>query len=246
MEINWIKYEQRLCQPQAMLIRQTVLRSAVMLLAAYRGYDVSAAAPAVAKSPMPSETELHATVQELKDKNKDEFAKATTPQAKRALAERFLELGEKERAEPIARCGLLMLCRDTAAGAGDLDLALASIAALEGRYRFDVLKMTADTVASTQESLRSAADQSAFVEKVTGYIDEAIAAERFDIAKQLVSVALNVAGQINKPELLARLASVDVLQQHLIPVCVSCTAAGDCLVSRGVKLLRCRQLPMAV
>jgi hypothetical protein len=190
-----------------MLVRQAVFLSAVLLLAAYRGYDVSLAAPAVAKTPMPSVTELHAAVQGLKDKNRDEFAKTKTPQAKRALAQRFLEFGEKEQTDPVARCGLLMLCRDTAAGAGDLDLALASIAALQGRYRFDVLKMRADTVASTQESLQNTADQSAFVEKVTGYVDEAIAAERFDIAEQLVSVALKVAGQIKEPKLLATMAA---------------------------------------
>jgi hypothetical protein len=165
MKTELLKFGRRFCQPRAMLVRQAVFLSAVLLLAAYRGYDVSLAAPAVAKTPMPSVTELHAAVQGLKDKNRDEFAKAKTPQAKRALAQRFLELGEKEQTDPVARCGLLMLCRDTAAGAGDLDLALASIAALQGRYRFDVLKMRADTVASTQESLQSAADQSASSKK---------------------------------------------------------------------------------
>jgi hypothetical protein len=206
METKSLKLKQRFRQPRAMLLRQAVLLS-VVLLAAYHGYEVSSAAPAVAKTPLPSDTELNATVGRLKDKYKDEFTKAKTPQAKRELAQRFLELGEKEQADPVARYSSLMLCRDTAAGAGDLNLALASIAALQGRYRFDVLKMTADTVASTQESLQNTADQSAFVEKVTDYADEAIAAERFDIAKQLLSVALNVAGQINKPELLARITA---------------------------------------
>lgn len=155
------------------------------------------------KAPLPSDSELQQSVQRLEGAYRGKIAKAKSAGEREALAQTFFEIGEEPRRDKTACYAALSLARDTAVEAGNLELVVDIISVLDGKYQIDALRMKADSAAAASKSLPKSIDRVAYLEQLSAVLEQAIAAERFDIAEQLAVAAVNVARQTDDPALIA-------------------------------------------
>ena len=86
---------------------------------------------------------------------------------------------------------LLGMAKDLAAGAGDAETAFAAIAELE-TYQIDSLNLKFDTLTVISKSVRGQ-DAKGLIDRINPLIDEAIGADRYDLAGQLAQLGVSVA-----------------------------------------------------
>lgn len=175
--------------------------AAVMALAlsAAEGFAASALAP------VPADAELAKAKERRAEVFKEPIAKAKSADERDALAEQYLEAGVNERQDRAYSFALLTAARETAATAGDLDLALTAIAALAARFDLDRLALKADAAVAVAGVLKDPALRAAFIERAQPLLDEAIRVEKFTAAARLAEAALAATQQSHDEQLLAGL-----------------------------------------
>ncbi|MCY2924319.1 MAG: hypothetical protein NT031_02590 [Planctomycetota bacterium] len=128
---------------------------------------------------------------------------AKTPEAQAALGKKLLRSAIDEHADRAARYALLGLATDLAAQAGDIETAFAAADELAKSFAVDALKTKADTLAKLERA--KSADAMAMEQQCARLIDEALAADRYDVARQVAELAIDLARK-NGTSLLAAAA----------------------------------------
>lgn len=145
------------------------------------------------RSPLPDAAGQRAALKTVDDVYADEFKKAKGPDQRSALARKLLAAGIDTQNDPAEKYILLKKSVELAVQAGDFATARTASRALGAAYEIDSIKATADLLASMAKSARTPKQQLEYVDNAESIIDDALAANQYDIAKQSAVVAVAAA-----------------------------------------------------
>lgn len=147
--------------------------------------------PAAARVPVPNDAALKEAQELVAEVYADDITQAKTPQAKVGLAKKLLKAAIDTKNDAAGRYVLLGMARDIATRVGDAETAFASIAELE-QYVIDALIMKVEVLLYLPKSARDQ-DAKALVDRINPLLDEAVLADRYDVAKQYAELAVTAA-----------------------------------------------------
>jgi len=122
-----------------------------------------------------------------------EYEKAKTSSEKVSLAKKLLSEASQSSDDPVSRFALLKVARDVAVQAGDAVTALEAVDAIAEVFDVDRLEMKVAAIVKLGELVRFTTQNKALAGGAADLIDEAIAADDYKAAKQLVDVGLAAA-----------------------------------------------------
>src|SRR5690348_17247449 len=147
------------------------------------------------KAPVPTPAEQKNVAKLVDGIYNDEVAKARTPEQRLALARLWLKSAAETRDDPAGRYVLLTRARDLASELGDAGTALAAAMELQASYQVDAGAADADLAAKLGRTIRSAGDARVLAIYLNGAVNEAVAADRFDVARRLADLAGPIAAK---------------------------------------------------
>jgi len=146
----------------------------------------------------PPADELATVLARLRDETfAAEIEHAAQPAAKAALAERLIDRARTQPpAKPAEQYAQLMLARQLAVESGQVQLALATARRLAERFALDGLAETVGVSRQLAQAPLAPEARSVLVVEALKVLDEALAAERFDLAEQLLQLARDQVGRL--------------------------------------------------
>ncbi|MCX5662583.1 MAG: hypothetical protein NTW19_23120 [Planctomycetota bacterium] len=126
------------------------------------------------------------------DVYKAEIAKAKRFEEKVAVSRKLLQAGNETQNDPAGRYALYVLARDVAVDAGSIDGTLAALQAMAAGYAGDPLPAKIDALTRLTTSDRLQTDAGPLYPAAAQLIDEAVAADRYDIARRASALAMQV------------------------------------------------------
>lgn len=145
-------------------------------------------APARKKLPVPElgkQMEVEKTIKEI---YRDEYAKKK-PADQAALALKLLQEGQENMDNPATKFVLLREARDLAAGAGDVEIALHSIDALDAVFAIDPLDMQVAALDRAARSSGNGAVMRNIADTTMSLVEERVAADEYEAAGRLLPIA---------------------------------------------------------
>jgi hypothetical protein len=122
-----------------------------------------------------------------------ELSAARTPADKARLADKLYHAGIETRDDPTGRYVLLNKALDLAAEAADARTAMAAADAIAADWQVDELRLKSQSLAATAANLRDAAQRIEFVASASSVVDRAVAENRYDVARTVVTLATTAA-----------------------------------------------------
>jgi formylglycine-generating enzyme required for sulfatase activity len=184
------------------------------------------AAPTAAKWPMPDEAAIAKALEVARQSFKEDYEQAKTPAEKVALAEKLRETAEQSAGEPAERFVLLRLARDVATKAGDAKAAFAAIDEMQKSFSIDDLAMKSEALSAMAGKALKPGDRKALADAALGLVEQAIDAERLDVAEEAVKTGSGLAGKVHDRDLTQR---VQAARKQLAE---NVKAAGDVQAAR--------------
>ncbi len=126
-----------------------------------------------------------------------DLAAARQPVEKLNLAKKMIHAGADEKRDLAAKFAMLALARDIAADAGDYPTACKAVDEVHNTFDIDALKMRTELAVKCGRSLQHPEQRTELVGYLVELLDDAIAAERFDLTRQVGSLATGISGQVN-------------------------------------------------
>ena len=127
------------------------------------------------------------------------------PAQLRALGRQLLRLGVETFDDPVHRFVLLRLARDLATQAGDVRLAFAAIDEIARTYDVDPLQMKLECLHAAASVVQDAPTNRALVQIALELLDDALAADNYVAAEQILASAYGSATQVGNNELARRI-----------------------------------------
>jgi hypothetical protein len=158
-----------------------------------------------AKSPVPDAATQAKQEALVKDLFQSEY-KRRDPAGLRALAETLIRQ-EETVDEPAARFVLLREARDAATRAGDYATAARAVDELGRRFEVDTLDMKAQALMAIGRAGKSVDSPESLVEAALALMQEATAADRYDLALRLETPALGAVRRARNAALAERVAA---------------------------------------
>jgi len=159
--------------------------------------------------PVPSATAQNEALKLVKDAYGGQYAEATSSAQKTAFAEKLLQTAKQTDRGTANHYALLRVVWDVATQAGDAKLAIQVVSEIAGSYEINALAAKASTVTKTAESIRSSAQRTALASVALDLVEEAVAADDYDRAKELVSIGLAAARKAQDWQLVKRIVARD-------------------------------------
>ena len=128
----------------------------------------------------------------VSDVYKDEIEAAKTPAQKSVLALKMFDAARIEKDLP-AQFALLSQVKALAQESGDIDVAFAALDAVDKAFGIDLLKMRAVTLPVAARNLRTADQRKSLIVLTRHNVDEAVLADRYDVARVLADSCLGAA-----------------------------------------------------
>lgn len=160
-----------------------------------------------AKLPIPTDSARKAAEKQVKDVMGDEIAKARTPADKTKLAVQMLQTADGT-AEAASKYVLLRDGEGLAADAGDVETAMAADSAVMRDFEPDYSSGAVDPLDKFSRSSVDAQGQGKLCELALRGLGNAIAANRFDAARQFGKLAVGFAHKSNDRNLSDRAGSM--------------------------------------
>ena len=127
----------------------------------------------------------------VQDLDRDDFAKAKTPQSRGALATKLLDQAKQQSTQDAAAAYVLLrLARDMAVQAGDGTTAFSAIDAMAEKFAFDEVTMKTDVLADLVKKARTPLDHFSLAQQAADLLDEAFAQGKYPQATQLGKLAI--------------------------------------------------------
>jgi hypothetical protein len=144
------------------------------------------------KVPVPADAAQKRALEQIKEVFADEYGRATTATQKQALALALFNQAAQTEKDAAARFVLLGQSQELALAAGDADTALKAVDETGKHFQIDLL---AEKVQLFKTAGRAATPSSAgeLVKAIIPHMDDALAADRFDLARELLRVAISLA-----------------------------------------------------
>ena len=151
----------------------------------------------------PGSAERKAAEKKIRGVFQQDLAGARTPERRLELTERILEAGVDTTDNSAIRYTLLELAAECATTIGNLRIAVRAIDEIDKGFDVDPLAMKADVLAQLLGSDRPAGQVSAVLKEslrtATSLIDEALAHDRYTMAKRFVDLASTAARKQKNP-----------------------------------------------
>lgn len=157
------------------------------------------------KQPAPSAAAIAKAQDLVQELFKKDLDGSKTPAKKLDLARTMLNQAREEKSDMTARYALMDKARQLAADAGALDVAYEAVDAISDGYEIDGMQLKIDTVAALAPGDGAADKQRAFVKTALLVFDDALDADRFDVAKRAGSLAMAAARKSNDAKLTQRI-----------------------------------------
>jgi hypothetical protein len=139
----------------------------------------------------------------IRDVFKGEFDKKA-PADRLALAKKLFEQSETSKEDPTSRFVLLTQSRDLAAQAGDSATAIRAIDALGRSYEVDAGAMKLAIYASLAKNVKTPEEMVILAKAHLTVVDEALFADKFDLAERANEGAQGLAKRAKQPSLVSR------------------------------------------
>lgn len=173
-------------------------------------------APAAVKQPVP-DVEARARARQ-KIESVFELDDLNTSAARKAAAARMLQVGKQTRSDAAEQFMLLSMARELAMQASDLEVAMATVDELGRTFQIDLPKLEARTLYAAVRWNLSDAQETALAERILRWTDEAVAANRLDLAEPLVESLFRKSRRLRDVDLRKRIVDarkrVEVLTQQ--------------------------------
>ncbi len=180
----------------------------------------------IVRLPVPTEAQqsrAEATVRALFE---DELEEADTPAEKLALANKLFQQALGTADNPPARYVLFRMALDMASSTGELARTLDGVDEMARYYEIDWVRMKADLLERAMAGMRGARNPVLLASEITdnalSVIDDAIAEDRFDIAHQVLKLALPASRRSGNAEYAGEVAArgrlLQVLEREYEPV----------------------------
>lgn len=158
--------------------------------------------PPEARVPEPPAAAQKDAEARIRDQFREDYAK-TAPAERALLASKLLLHGVQSQDDLAVQYVSLREARDLAAGAGNAEIALNAVLALERRFDFDVIEMKRAALAASARATQTPEDAGLLTMYYLLLVDDALAADRYDTAKALVAEADAAARKFPNPQSLA-------------------------------------------
>lgn len=169
------------------------------------------------KAAIPIKAEQDKAQALIDDIFKEDFQRATSPEAKAKLAAFLFQQGKESGDSPANRYLLYLHTQKLAAEAGSLPLAMNAIEELNRQFKIDVLAMKAETLGTAAKTVQTSEASTELTEAALTLIAEAIEDDNYPVAKQLGEVATEAARKAKSIKLVTsvqkRVEDIDTLQQ---------------------------------
>ncbi len=152
--------------------------------------------------PVPDATSLKAATTSVSSTIAHDRAAAGLPAQKAALASKLVTVAADEP-DNAKHYAILTIARDIAVEAGDLSAAYGAIDALNGAFAVDGPALKAQATLAVSKTLHAAADRTHFLGIAWSAIDDAMVAERYDVAEQICRCFIRIA-EISDPDQVTR------------------------------------------
>ncbi len=152
----------------------------------------------------PSAAEQIQAEQTIRDLLDVEFG-TDDPTQLRALGRQLLRLGVETVDDPVHRFVLLRLARDLATQVGDVRLALAAIDEIAQTFDVDPLQMKLESLRAATSVVQDAPTNRALVQIALELLGDALAADDYKVAEQILAFAYGSATQVGDKELAQRI-----------------------------------------
>jgi hypothetical protein len=154
--------------------------------------ETSAKSSVPQKLPVPAAAAQQRALGQIKEVFATEYQSATTATQKQALALTLFNQAAKTEKDAAARYVLLKQSQEFAASAGDVDAAMKALDETARHFEVDPLTDKAELIKKASRTA-TAATAGELIKMIVPQIDEALAGERFDVARDLLRVATSLA-----------------------------------------------------
>ena len=131
-----------------------------------------------------------------------EIDAAKTPIAKHEMAKKLLQQGIDSKADPAGQFVLYRMAREFAVGVGDPAVALQSIDETERAFHIDAASLRQETLAALAKTATNPLQSRELADAASTALDEAIAADNFEVAKLLAAQGLAAAKRAKDADVL--------------------------------------------
>jgi len=180
----------------------------------------AAAPPAAADArlPVPPAAAVERAGSRVAERYRAELSAATAPEQKAALVRRMLETAGDTKDDAASRFALATVARDYAADARDVDAAFAAADLLSRTFQVDPLTARADAVGRLGKATAASPTDEVLVRGALTVVNDAVRADRYDVARAAAAVAAQAAKRVAGNEALvrrtaARAADVGAIEQ---------------------------------
>ncbi|HSI36311.1 MAG TPA: hypothetical protein VK986_22190 [Tepidisphaeraceae bacterium] len=163
--------------------------------------------PADARHPVPSWADHERAKARIGESYLAEMRAAKTPEEKAALARRMFDRAATADDDPARQYELASITLNYAATIGDVDVAFAAVDLIARRFQFDPLTARAFAVAQLGKFTTPRESNPVLVRGALSVVNDAVRADRYDVAKEAVAVAVEAAKRVPKDDDLAKRAA---------------------------------------
>ncbi len=129
------------------------------------------------------------------------------PAQLRAIGRQLLRLGVETVDDPVHRFVLLRLARDLGTQSGDVPTAFRAVDEIAQTYDVDPLQMKLECLHAAASALQEAPAKRALVRITLELLDDALTADDYVVAEQILAFAYDSATQVGDDELVRRIES---------------------------------------
>jgi hypothetical protein len=147
------------------------------------------------RRPIPADSLLANATRQARATYKDALFAARNPADKAAVAARILAAAGAEN-DNANKYALLILAKNTATEAGDVETTFKVIDQLDGAFQVDALALKAQAAAALSGSHHTPDAIDDYVKRLDPAIAQAIAADRYDVARQLNLLSISAARNV--------------------------------------------------
>jgi hypothetical protein len=184
----------RYSHSEIMYIRRPILRACFVLV-------ILASFSFAEKSPPPDLVSLAQANRSVRKIFEADIAKARTPQLQTELAKKLLQAAEDEKTNTTNRYAVLLLARDIATSAGDVDTSATIANGIINSFSVDPLKLRLEIAQDLEKSVRAPYAKSDLIHFYNGAIIDAIQAEQFEFGRRIAAAAQAFARKTDDPAL---------------------------------------------
>jgi hypothetical protein len=156
--------------------------------------------------PIPDEDAQESAFAFVRDAFQSKIDRAASPEAKRALANELSAIGANLQDDAAARFVLLRLARDIGVNSGDAATTFDVINTTAESFDIDTLLIKSRELNEVAQFMRTADDRKNFFAYSWQTIDDAVEADRYEIALRVCDRATDLAREIDNAEQLTELS----------------------------------------